>query len=332
MFSKLYFVVVFVLGCCVVNIFPQQVINFPLYEKVDDLPAGKLVFTGSDSMKGLFLEWAQAFGQMYPQVSIIFNGGDSDTGFESLLEDPKSTLAPMSKEMSIEQLTSFRKRYGYEPIAIRVAIDAIGLYVHKDNPLVSIELKDLRDLFSAEPTRLINNWGDIGAKGSWAKKAIQPLALNERSGTYELFNRLVLGVGDQAYRSNVIIFNNPWDLVNGLSQNILGLGYCGVGVVEYWQNLKDKQLKLVLIAKDGRLPVEPTRMNCLNGDYPLARSLYIYIGNRPGDPISRVQEAFFRYIFSQQGQNVVIRQGMFTLESSMAEKMFRLSQGRLNHF
>ena len=297
-----------------------QTADLPLYVKVGDLPSGQLTFTGSESMNPLLLGWASEFGKKYPQVTITIQGGGSARAAEALMETPKHVLAPMSHEMTAKQVVAFREKYGYDPTAVRVALDAVAIYVNAENPITSIPLSMLERIFHENTADGVKTWAEVGLQGSWATVPIHPFGRDSRSGTYQLFQDMVLRVG--GHGPAVSALANPWDLIGNIARDRSAIGYSGIGVQNY------PGVKLIPIAIDGKFPIEPTRANCLSGDYPLARSLYIYNGNRPGEAASSIQQEFFRYIFSQEGQNVVVRQGMFALQASMAAKMLRRAQGK----
>ncbi len=295
-----------------------QTMDLPMYQKVNDLPSGKLLFTGSESINPLLLAWAKQFIQMYPQVSIVVEGGGSGRAAEALMENPLHILAPMSRELTSKQLADFHDKYGYDPMAIRIALDAVAIYVNKENPLRSISVRNLERIYNEDKSDDLLNWGGLGLQGSWAKKTIHPLGRNHRSGTYGLFQEMALKSGEQS--PAVPQLGNPWNMVDAIEADPCAIGYASVGVAMH------PGIKLLPIIGEEGVPVAPTRVNCLSGAYPLARSLYIYVGSRPGAMMSSIQKEFFQYIFSQEGQNTVVRYGMFALQSAMAAKMLRRVQ------
>src|SRR5262245_31318181 len=87
-----------------------------------------------------------------------------------------SQLGPMSRPMSAEELAAFEARYHYKPTSLRVAIDALAIYVHKSNPVTCLSLPQLNGIFSS--TRYITagdnitTWGMVGGSGEWATRPI----------------------------------------------------------------------------------------------------------------------------------------------------------------
>jgi phosphate transport system substrate-binding protein len=91
------------------------------------------------------------------------------------------------------------------------------------------------------------------------------------------------------------------------------VGYSGIGY-------KTSGVRAVpLVGADGK-PHEPTLENALNGDYPLARFLYIYVNKPPGRPLDRLTAEFLRYVLSRAGQEVVVKDGYYPLPAAVAEE------------
>jgi phosphate transport system substrate-binding protein len=298
-----------------------EVSDLPLYKKSTDLPFGRLNFMGSESMGPLMLKWVESFTnkKMYPQVSVQLQSQDSAQVFEKLLQTPEQILATISRELTAEELNAFRTTHGYEPTPIRVAVDAIAIYANQKNPVRSISLEQLNKIFTHNDLAQPLHWGDIGVIGEFAGMKINPLSRQKTSGTRHLFDHKVLGGDNES--PLVQVYTNPWDLLDQIATDPQAIGYGGMVAMEL------PGVKVVPIALDGKSPMLPMPSNCLSEEYPLSRSLYIYIGSKPGEITSTVQQEFFRYILSHQGQIEVSRQGMFPLQPAMAAKMLRRVQG-----
>jgi len=291
-----------------------QTSDLPLYEKVKDLPSGVLQISASDVMLPLMLTWAEDFTQLYPQVSIQMRSGNAQEVFEQLKTDPTKKLIALSRELTAVETNEFKEQFGYDPRDIRVAIDGLAIYVNQTNPISSISLEQLNHIYSDSTDTVLEKWGQLGLKGSWAEHPIVPVGFDVQSSSYDLFHKVVLPIG--GYRSYVQTDRNPWDILNMVEQDAHAIGYAGITLRHH------PGVKPIAIMQRS-VPVELTRFTALSGDYPLARSLYVYLGIRPTERLPIINQEFFRYIFSQQGQNTVVRRGMFSLQASMAAKMIR---------
>ena len=107
--------------------------NLPKYSVASGV-SGNLSSVGSDTLANLMTLWAEEFKRFYPNVNIQIQAAGSSTAPPGLTE-ATSNLGPMSRKMKDKEIEAFEKRYGYKPTAIPVAIDALAVYVNKDNPL-----------------------------------------------------------------------------------------------------------------------------------------------------------------------------------------------------
>ena len=119
--------------------------GIPAYEKTSGV-SGNLSSVGSDTLANLMTLWAEAFKRFYPGVNIQVQAAGSSTAPPALTEGT-ANLGPMSRKMKANEIQAFENRHGYKPTAIPVAIDALAVYVHKDNPLASLSIPQVDALF-----------------------------------------------------------------------------------------------------------------------------------------------------------------------------------------
>src|SRR5215510_10458305 len=172
------------------------------YKKVSGV-SGSISSVGSDTLNNVMTMWGETFGKFYPSVRVQVEGKGSGTAPPALIAGT-AQLGPMSRQMKATELDGFEKKYGYKPTQIKVAIDSIGVFVHKDNPIPGLTMKQVDSIFSSTNKRggtPINAWGDLGLTGEWANRAISIYGRNSASGTYGFFKEHVLKNGD--YRSTV---------------------------------------------------------------------------------------------------------------------------------
>ncbi|MDT8452902.1 MAG: phosphate ABC transporter substrate-binding protein PstS family protein [Gammaproteobacteria bacterium] len=277
--------------------------------------SGKLSSVGSDTLANLMTFWAEEFKREYPNVSIEIQAAGSSTAPPALTEGT-SKLGPMSRKMKSEEIAAFEKRYGYKPTAIRVAIDALAVYVHKDNPIEGLTIPQVDAIFSA--TRKcgadsdITKWGDLGLTGSWANRSIQLYGRNSVSGTYGYFKKNALCKGD--FKNSVNEQPGSASVVQSVSSSLNGIGYSGIGY-------KTSGVKAVpLSKKEGKPFVEATAENALDNSFPLSRYLYVYINKHPNKPIAPLEREFIKMVLSKAGQEVVIKDGYVPLSAKIAER------------
>lgn len=277
--------------------------------------AGNLNSIGSDTLNNLMTLWAEGFRAIYPNVNIQIEGKGSSTAPPALIEGT-AQLAPMSRAMKGSEIDAFEKKYGYKPTEIKVSIDALAVYVHKDNPINSLNLVQVDGIFSSTNRlggKQIATWGDVGLTGSFANRPISGYGRNSASGTYGFFKDIALGKGDYSPR----VKEQPGSsaVVQGVATDLYGIGYSGIGY-------KTSGVKAIALAnKPGDTAYEPNPENCLSGDYPLARFLYIYVNKDPNKPMDKLTKEFLNFVLSKQGQEVVAKDGYFPMPASLCEEV-----------
>lgn len=286
--------------------------SLPIYEKASGV-SGNLSSVGSDTLANMMTLWAEEFKQMYPNVNIQIQAAGSSTAPPALTEGT-SQFGPMSRKMKPNEEEAFEKHYGYKPTAVRVAIDALAVFVHKDNPIKGLTVEQVDGIFSSTHkcgSSDIQRWGDLGLDGNWSAKDVQLYGRNSVSGTYGYFKEHALCKGD--FKANVNEQPGSASVVQSVSQSLNAIGYSGIGY-------KTAGVKAVAIAKKGNEFIEATAENAANGTYPLSRYLYVYVNKQPNKDLAPMEKEFIRYVLSKQGQQVVEKDGYVTLPKSVVAK------------
>ena len=296
---------------CTVNLSAAVELDpkLPEYTKVAGV-SGNLNSIGSDTLNNLMTLWAEGFQEVYPNVNIQIEGKGSSTAPPALIEGT-AQLGPMSREMSSKEIDAFEKKYGYKPTGIKVAIDALAVFVHKDNPVKGLSLPQVDALFSktrkAGFASDITDWGVVAPE--WKGKAVSLYGRNSASGTYGFFKEVALKKGD--YKPTVKEQPGSSAVVQGVASDLAGVGYSGIGYVTSGVRA------LPLAAKDGDEMMEPNYDNCLSGKYPLGRFLFVYVNKKPNEQMPTLVHEFVRFIESKQGQETVVKDGYFPLKAEM---------------
>ncbi|HEX2642055.1 MAG TPA: PstS family phosphate ABC transporter substrate-binding protein, partial [Thermoanaerobaculia bacterium] len=239
--------------------------------------AGNFSSVGSDTLNNVMSLWAEEFRRIYPSVRIQIEGKGSSTAPPALIAGT-AQVGPMSREMKSSEIDAFEKKLGYKPTQIRVAIDALAVYVNHDNPLEHLTLPQVDAIFSRSracgAARPVETWGDAGVTASpWAAERISLYGRNSASGTYGFFKDHALCGGD--FRDTVKEQPGSASVVQGVNEDRNGIGYSGIGY-------RTSGVKALQIAKaEGQefFGVDPETV--LAGKYPLSRFLYIYVNQPP---------------------------------------------------
>lgn len=281
------------------------------YHKVSGM-SGTISSVGSDTLATLISLWAQDFQHIYPNINMQLQASGSSTAPTALTEGT-SQLGPMSRPMKAKELEAFERQYGYPPVQLKVAIDAIGIFVHKDNPIKGLNFKQVDAIFSSTlkcgATASLNQWRQLGVRSEWAKLGFQIFGRNSVSGTYGYFKQHALCEGD--FKRQVNEQPGSASVVQSVASSINSIGYSGVGY-------QVSKAKLIPIAQEGEEYINPSRQNILKGAYPLARYLYVYVNKNPLKPLPREQAEFLQFIYSKQGQRGVEKDGYVPLSQELA--------------
>lgn len=282
------------------------------YEAVSGV-TGNLNSIGSDTLNNLMTLWAEGFKAKYPNVNIQIEGKGSATAPPALVEGT-AQLGPMSRAMKQEEIDAFEAKFGYKPLEVKVAVDALAVFAHKDNPIKGLTLAQVDAIFSSTRkkggTADIADWGQVGLD-AWKGRAISLYGRNSASGTYGFFKEHALGKGD--FKSSVKEQPGSSAVVQGISADQYALGYSGIGY------LTSGVRALPLGEKEGEY-FDATYENCLSGTYPMARFLYVYVNKKPGQPMDKVTGEFLKFVLSKEGQSIVVKDGYYPMPAELAKE------------
>jgi phosphate transport system substrate-binding protein len=287
---------------------------------------------GTNRMATLMKYWEQGFRKYQPNVWFV----DSLKGTASAqfgLHVNVADLALSGRELFPYEYYGIYRRSQLYPVEIEVATGshrvrgkstALGVFVHKDNPLSKLTLKQLDGIYGDQRTGgwqkiewvesaarsakdNIRTWGQLGITGEWADK---PIHVYGPPGLYpggvSFFQTRVLG-GADTWNESLQEFEDRKLMLEALGKDRYGIAYAAM-------TYQTPQVKaLALAERAGSAFVEPTRANVANRTYPLSRSAYIYFApDTPTGDRSAIDpklKEFLRYILSRQGQKDVLREG-----------------------
>lgn len=247
---------------------------------------------GSDTMVNLAQAWAEEYNKTHPDVSVQVSGGGSGVGIASLI-DQVTDLANASREMKDKEMQRAEQNTGKKPQQTVVALDALAIYVHQENPLDTIAIEDLAEIYGENGK--ITKWAQLGIRNVACKSdEITRVSRQNNSGTYQYFREAVLGE-NREFKLGSIDQSGSKDLVALVSSTPCAIGYSGMG----YHTSNAKWLKVA--KKKGDPGVEPSVASVKNKSYPLARPLYIYSLGEPSGPIKQ----YIDWILSDTGQTIV---------------------------
>ncbi|MDP7014769.1 MAG: PstS family phosphate ABC transporter substrate-binding protein [Pirellulaceae bacterium] len=257
---------------------------------------------GSDTMVNLAQAWAEEYNKTHPDVSIQVSGGGSGVGIASLI-DGGVDIANTSRKMKEEELQRAETNTGKRPQEVVVGLDALAVYVHKDNPLESISIPELAEIYG--DVGKTKTWSALGVNHAGCKSdKITRVSRQSNSGTYHYFREAVLGDA-RDFKLGSIDQSGSKDVVALVSRTPCAMGYSGMGY-------KTDDIKWVKVAaEDGQPGVAPSVDSASDGSYPIARPLQIYT---LGEPTGLLKE-YIDWIMSDAGRKIVLDLGYVPIES-----------------
>jgi phosphate transport system substrate-binding protein len=256
---------------------------------------------GSDTMVNLALAWAEEYQTVDPTVDIAVTGGGSGTGIASLINGTVD-IANASRAMKQEEIEAAQNN-GIEPVEHVVAIDALAIVVHLDNPVDELTIDQLSDMFTGR----ISNWKDLGGKDA-------PIVLVSRetnSGTHVYFLEEVVRRGESdntdIFAPQTLLMPSSVGITSEVQRNPNAIGYDGLGYVN------PEHEKILAISDDPQSPFTlPSVETAASGTYPLARNLYMYTAGMPTGSVAD----YINWILSDEGQSIVSELGFVPLGSN----------------
>jgi phosphate transport system substrate-binding protein len=277
--------------------------------------SGNLSSVGSDTMNNLMTLWSEGFGKFYPNVKLQIEGKGSSTAPPALIS-ATAQFGPMSRPMKGTEIDSFEKKFGYKPTGLRSAVDALAVFVNKDNPIKCLTFPQIDAIFSKSRRtgykEDIKTWGQLGLKGDWANRPISLFGRNSASGTYGFFKEHAMKNGD--YKDEVKEQPGSASVVQGVTVDRYAMGYSGIGYAT-------AGVRAVPVAEKAEgACVEATADNSYAGKYPLARFMFVYVNRAPGKPLDPLMREFVKFMFTREGQESVIKDGYFPVPNSIAKE------------
>jgi phosphate transport system substrate-binding protein len=277
--------------------------------------SGNISSIGSDTLNNLMTLWAETFNKFYPSAKIQIEGKGSSTAPPALIAGT-AQLGPMSRPMKGTEIDQFEKKYGYKPTSIRTSVDALAVFVNKDNPIKCMTIAQVDAVFSKSRRHGgkedVTTWGQLGLTGDWAAKPISLYGRNSASGTYGFFKEHTLKNGD--YKDSVKEQPGSASVVQGVTVDRFAMGYSGIGYTTAGVRA------VPLAEKEGGKCYEADPDNAYSGAYPMARFLYVYVNRAPGKPVDPLTREFVKLVLSKDGQEGVIKDGYFPIPASIAKE------------
>ncbi len=256
---------------------------------------------GSDTLFVVAQAWAEAYDRVHPEVTVSVGGGGSGTGFDALLNGLVD-IANSSRRIGTQELER-AARLQIEPAEHTVGYDALAVYVHKSNPLSSITIEQLEEIFGSGGQ--FERWTDLGIEVPGCKdQRIVRVGRQNNSGTYAYFRDAVLSKSHR-FDLGILDMLSSKDVVHLVEKTPCAIGYSGLAYAT-------PKVKMTCIAIDESSScVVPSVASASDGSYPIARPLFMYVNTSPRAEI----KDYIEWILSQQGQCILLGKGYAPVRS-----------------
>lgn len=325
---------------------PPSLPELPSYKPEVKIKGG-LRIVGSE-LKNAVDALAKGFAQFHPDVKVSTSKIPSSEGGIAALYMGVSDVAPMGDDAKITDMMPFYNTYGYMPTEISVAtggyekrgsLFAWAIVVDKDNPLEEISIDEIEGVFGAQRTggwkfvdnnykftseyartedQNIRTWGQLGLKGSAARKKIEPFGYAAPGFAVSIERHLMHW--SHKYNPDFREYVEAKQAVHGhegkiasevpladLENNPYAIGIAGLLHAKDFRGVKT----LKVSPRGGGEAVALTPDNVRNRTYPLIRDAYFYVNKAPGEDLDPKVREFMRFVLSREGQEIIARVGYY---------------------
>lgn len=259
--------------------------------------------TGSDTIVNLAQAWAEEYAHVDPKVSIEVSGGGSGTGIAALINGTVD-IANCSRKVEEGEVAKAKANTGKDPVEFLVGYDAMSVYVHKDNPIQSLTLEQLADIYGEkqEGRPEITKWSQLGVKMPAGSDEIIRISRQSNSGTYHYFRESVLGK-KRDFKLGSRDMHGSKDVVELVTKTPGAIAYSGMGYAMPGAHM------VAVAKKAGEKAVMPTVESAMDQTYPIARPLFMYTLGQPSGAV----KSYLDWVHTDAGQAIVVKSGYVPL-------------------
>jgi len=302
--------------------------TLPAYQARKEKLTGTFKGGASDVLTVLVQKWIEKFKAYHPEVDLSISPPYAGSLGAVEMVKEKLDFVFVSRELKPDDIRDFRAKFGYDPLSVPVsggsyrhfgALDAIGFFVHKDNPIEKLTFDQIDALYSSTRHRggkPIRKWGDLGLAGEWADKPIKVYGIKPWNGFEEFVRQRVLSLGAKRgeWRDDIAFEKVVFPMAKRVADDRYGIGYSGLAYIDQGVRM------LPLVASAGDAPQAPTYENVALATYPLSRLTFFNANKPQGKPLNPALAEFLRFVLSREGQQVVLDHAIYIpLRSNQAQ-------------
>lgn len=250
---------------------------------------------GSDTLVNVAQAWAEAYPAVNPEVAVAVSGGGSGTGIAAMINGTVD-IANASRKMEEKEIKAAEAN-GQHPVEHLVGFDALAVFINNNNPITSLSLKQLRDIYGRDPK--YTKWSDLGVKVPGCDSdEIVVASRQNNSGTYAYFKETVLGEKGK-YRTGTLDMHGSKEVVDLVEKTACAIGYSGLAYAT------DHVKKVCVATQTGGPCVAPSVATASDHSYPISRPLFMYTNGEPRGEVKK----YLDWILSDAGQCILKKKG-----------------------
>jgi phosphate transport system substrate-binding protein len=250
---------------------------------------------GSDTLVNVAQAWAEAYPAVNPEVAVAVSGGGSGTGIAAMINGTVD-IANASRKMEEKEIKAAEAN-GQHPVEHLVGFDALAVFINNNNPITSLSLEQLRDIYGRDPK--YTKWSDLGVKVPGCDSdQIVVASRQNNSGTYAYFKETVLGEKGK-YRTGTLDMHGSKEVVDLVEKTACAIGYSGLAYAT------DHVKKVCVAMQTGGPCVAPSVATASDHSYPISRPLFMYTNGEPRGEVKK----YLDWILSDAGQCILKKKG-----------------------
>jgi phosphate transport system substrate-binding protein len=279
--------------------------------------SGAISIVGYNDMREMLEALDELFGRDHPDAHFALSLKGTRTA-PAALASGRSLLAPMGAEFSPEELATYRREVGSDPVVFRIAHDSLdprarsaplAIFVPAANPIARLSLAQLERIFATRDGTL--RWEELGVMGDLAHRPVHPYGLAANTALGRFMRQHALAGHD--FDRRFIGLPESADVVREVARDPLGIGFAAM-------NRATNAVHIVpLSRRQEERPSRGTRADLIAGRYPLDRQLLIYVRIPPGGRLDPLARDYLRIALSPEGQRVIAAGHLGYLPLSDAE-------------
>jgi phosphate transport system substrate-binding protein len=265
--------------------------------------SGEIDMFGSTSMDVLAHSWTHGFQKFHPGTKVIISAEGSETVIDRLAKNP-SSIGMFSRPVTEEDLNRLKEVGLKNPVAVQVAREALGVFVHESNPMEVISYPQLVTLFCSEDPNAKVTWSVVGVTGDFADKPVHVIGRTETSGTRKFIRKYLFHKNSMRQYEQTMDTNG--DVLRALSEDPQA-----IAIADFKTNMKSvRRLKL----RDDTTVIEGDEHDVLVGRYPITRPLTLVFDLEGENETTAANRELIKFALAQTGQSNTILAGFFPFD------------------